>query len=46
MEPIEPGGYIQWEEANLLVQEVRSSIGEEFERKANKLFTVAGIDYR
>ncbi|KAF5979421.1 methyltransferase [Fusarium coicis] len=42
---LKPGGYIQWEEANLLVQEVRSSSGEEFERKANKLFTVAGIDY-
>ncbi|KAG4259006.1 hypothetical protein FPRO03_13228 [Fusarium proliferatum] len=42
---LKPGGYIQWEEANLLVQEVRSSIGQEFERKANKLFTAAGIDY-
>ncbi|KAL4730896.1 hypothetical protein ACLX1H_002938 [Fusarium chlamydosporum] len=41
----EPGGYIQWEEANLLVQEVQSLIGKEFERNANKLFAAAGIDY-
>ncbi|KAF4945087.1 hypothetical protein FGADI_12201 [Fusarium gaditjirri] len=42
---LKPGGYIQWEEANLLAQDVRSSISKEFERKANELFTAADIDY-
>ncbi|RSL47471.1 hypothetical protein CEP54_013385 [Fusarium duplospermum] len=43
---LEPGGYIQWEEANLLNQDVRSVAGKSFEAQVNKLFISSGLDYR
>lgn len=42
----EPGGYIQWEEADLVHQDVCSQLAKEFESQANELFVSAGIDYR
>ncbi|WAO96185.1 Methyltransf-12 domain-containing protein [Fusarium falciforme] len=38
-------GYLQWEEANLLNQDVRSLAGKDFEAQVNKLFVSAGLDY-
>jgi hypothetical protein len=43
---LEAGGYLQWEEANLLNQDVRSLAGKDFEAQVNKLFVSAGLDYR
>ncbi|KAJ4218145.1 hypothetical protein NW759_008737 [Fusarium solani] len=43
---LKAGGYLQWEEANLLNQDVRSLAGKDFEAQVNKLFVSAGLDYR
>ncbi|KAJ5873461.1 uncharacterized protein N7473_013334 [Penicillium subrubescens] len=41
----EPGGFIQWEEADLVHQLVEGPKAQEFERRINELFGKAGLDY-
>lgn len=43
---VEPGGFIQWEEADLVNQLVEGAKAEEFEQCINELFQKAGLDYR
>ncbi|KIM93704.1 hypothetical protein OIDMADRAFT_46112 [Oidiodendron maius Zn] len=42
---LKPGGYIQWEDADLLHQVVRTNLAEAFEREINVLFESVGLDY-
>ncbi|CAI6090567.1 unnamed protein product [Clonostachys chloroleuca] len=42
---VQPGGYLQWEEADLVDQVVRSDLAHEFERNINNLFELAGLNY-
>jgi hypothetical protein len=42
----EPGGFIQWEEADLVHQLVEGTKAQEFERRINEIFGKAGLDYR
>lgn len=42
----EPGGYIQWEEPDLVHQRVEGPMAQEFERRINKIFSKAGLDFK
>ena len=42
----EPGGYLQWEDADLVHQHVQGATGLAFEQRMNHIFKRAGIDYR
>ncbi|KAK0391596.1 hypothetical protein NLU13_1096 [Sarocladium strictum] len=42
---LKPGGFIQWEDADLIHQNVRSPAAEAFEKDVNSLFKEAKIDY-
>ncbi|CAG7917985.1 unnamed protein product [Penicillium olsonii] len=42
----EPGGYIQWEEADLVHQRVQGEGAASFEQNINDLFNKANLDYR
>lgn len=42
----EPGGFIQWEEADLMHQVVKTDMAVTFEARINDLFRQAEIDYR
>lgn len=42
----EPGGFIQWEEADLVHQFVEGPKAEDFEREINEMFDKVGLDYR
>ncbi|KAJ2968170.1 hypothetical protein NQ176_g9310 [Zarea fungicola] len=42
---LKPGGYLQWEEANLTRQVVVGAKAQEFETHINSLFKEAGLDY-
>ncbi|KAJ5114214.1 hypothetical protein N7456_002748 [Penicillium angulare] len=43
---LKPGGYIQWEDADLVHQYVKGPKAQEFERRINKIFDKAGLDFR
>ncbi|KAL5357094.1 S-adenosyl-L-methionine-dependent methyltransferase [Aspergillus floccosus] len=45
MELLKPGGFIQWEEADLTHQMVVGEKAKQFEARVNKLFGQAGLDY-
>ncbi|KAI1124964.1 S-adenosyl-L-methionine-dependent methyltransferase [Nemania abortiva] len=42
---LKPGGYLQWEEADLRRQVVQTPLAETFERDVNDLFERAGLQY-
>ncbi|KAJ5350000.1 hypothetical protein N7541_007727 [Penicillium brevicompactum] len=42
---LKPGGYLQWEDADLVHQRVQGATGLEFEQSMNHIFERAGIDY-
>lgn len=42
----EPGGYLQWEDADLVHQRVQGATGLAFEQSMNHIFERAGLDYR
>lgn len=42
----EPGGFIQWEDADLVHQFVEGAKAKEFELRINEVFGKAGLDYR
>lgn len=42
----EPGGFIQWEDAELVHQLAEGAKAEEFESSMNEIFEKAGLDYR
>ncbi|KAJ5649244.1 uncharacterized protein N7484_002967 [Penicillium longicatenatum] len=42
---LKPGGYIQWEDADLVHQRIEGTEAEEFERDINHLFTKVDLDY-
>lgn len=41
----EPGGYLQWEDADLVHQRVQGAIGVAFEQRMNLIFERVGLDY-
>ncbi|KAF5855631.1 hypothetical protein ETB97_008854 [Aspergillus alliaceus] len=43
---LKPGGYVQWEDADLIHQVIKGSRALEFEQKMQKTFHAAGLDYR
>lgn len=43
---LEPGGYIQWEDADVVHQFVKGVKAEEFERRMDELFKSLSLDYR
>lgn len=43
---LEPGWYLQWEDADMVHQFVKGAKAEEFERRMNELFKRVGLDYR
>lgn len=43
---VEPGGYIQWEDADLVHQHVQTDEARDFEKSMNALFMKSGVDYR
>ncbi|KAF5134689.1 hypothetical protein E5D57_005325 [Metarhizium anisopliae] len=43
---LEPGGYIQWEDADLCNHVIRTKQVEEFDQQMKELFKLAGRDYR
>ncbi|KAE8351606.1 S-adenosyl-L-methionine-dependent methyltransferase [Aspergillus coremiiformis] len=42
---LKPGGYIQWEDADLIHQYVQGLAAKDFEEKVGNLFQKAGLDY-
>ncbi|PYH42145.1 uncharacterized protein BP01DRAFT_418236 [Aspergillus saccharolyticus JOP 1030-1] len=42
---LKPGGYIQWEDADLIHQTVQGSRAQEFEEHTREIFQQAGLDY-
>ncbi|KAF5013031.1 hypothetical protein FDECE_925 [Fusarium decemcellulare] len=42
---LRPGGYLQWEEANLTDLHIRGQVARDFEHQASKLLASAGFDY-
>ncbi|GAB1215640.1 hypothetical protein ATERTT37_004832 [Aspergillus terreus] len=43
---LKPGGYIQWEDADVVHQFVKGVKAEEFERRMDELFKSLSLDYR
>lgn len=43
---LEPGGYIQWEDADLCNHLIRTKQVEEFDQQMKELFKLAGRDNR
>ncbi|KAF9888042.1 hypothetical protein FE257_009306 [Aspergillus nanangensis] len=46
MQLLKPGGFLQWEEADLTNQVILGEKARDFETGVNKLFRQAGLDYR
>ncbi|KAJ5766036.1 uncharacterized protein N7511_003652 [Penicillium nucicola] len=42
---LKPGGYVQWEDADLMHQRIQGAEAEEFEENINHAFKKAGLDY-
>ncbi|KAJ5471346.1 hypothetical protein N7530_008703 [Penicillium desertorum] len=42
---LKPGGYIQWEEADLVHQRIKGAEAQEFERNINEIFKRVGLEY-
>ncbi|KAF4513172.1 hypothetical protein G6O67_000475 [Ophiocordyceps sinensis] len=42
---LKPGGYIQWEDADLVHQHVQTDEARDFEKSMNALFMKSGVDY-
>ncbi|KAJ5086211.1 hypothetical protein N7532_010982 [Penicillium argentinense] len=42
---LKPGGYIQWEDADLVHQHVQGDKAQEFEQRINGIFQRVGLDY-
>ncbi|KAJ5850296.1 hypothetical protein N7455_010152 [Penicillium solitum] len=42
---LKPGGYLQWEDADLVHQYIKGAKAEEFERNINKIFKKVNLDY-
>ncbi|KAJ5959111.1 uncharacterized protein N7479_006261 [Penicillium vulpinum] len=42
---LKPGGYLQWEEADLVHQHIKGVKAEDFERNINEIFKRANLDY-
>ncbi|KAJ6151650.1 hypothetical protein N7470_007247 [Penicillium chermesinum] len=41
-----PGGYLQWEDADLVNQHIQGQDAERFEQQLNEVFRKVGLDYR
>jgi hypothetical protein len=43
---LEPGGYIQWEDADLVHQVIKGDTAHELEQRLNEIFKRIGLDFK